>query len=158
MLKRWRVCFDPTTEYFCLCHLWVLLPGLPLQLWNAKALEAIGNELGRFIKVDELSLSTPDKRLAKVLVEVDIHVGLLEALEIDWRGYILGQRLDYLGVPFRCSLCRRTGHLRRDCQGTMEEEDSEVTMLKKTLISFHLGWTLMAKEITLQWRWRLVRR
>lgn len=25
------------------------------------------------------------------------------------------QRLDYLGIPFRCSLCRRTGHLRRDC-------------------------------------------
>jgi hypothetical protein len=34
MLKRWRVTFDPTTEYFQFLHLWVLLPGLPLQLWN----------------------------------------------------------------------------------------------------------------------------
>jgi hypothetical protein len=47
MLKRWRVCFDPATDYFQFRHLWVLLPGFPLQLWNAKALEAIGNELGR---------------------------------------------------------------------------------------------------------------
>jgi hypothetical protein len=55
------VCFDPATKYFCFRHLWVLLPGLTLQLWNAKALEAIRNELGRFIKVDEPSLMAPDK-------------------------------------------------------------------------------------------------
>jgi hypothetical protein len=108
MLKRWRVRFDPSTEYFSYRHLWVLLPGLPLQLWNVKALEAIGNELGRFIKVDEIALQSQDKRMAKVLVEVDIHAGLLESLEIDWRGHILVQRLDYLGIPFRCTLCRRT--------------------------------------------------
>jgi hypothetical protein len=27
------------------------------------------------------------------------------------------QTLDYLGVPFRCTRCRQTGHLRRDCKG-----------------------------------------
>jgi hypothetical protein len=45
MLKRWRVSFDPTTQYFQLRHLWVLLPGLPLQLWNEGAMKAIGNSL-----------------------------------------------------------------------------------------------------------------
>jgi len=34
MLKRWRLGFNPSTEFFILRHLWVLLPGLPLQLWN----------------------------------------------------------------------------------------------------------------------------
>jgi hypothetical protein len=77
-------------------------------LWNFKVLEAIGNELGRFINVDELSLQSSDKGMAKVLVEVDIHAGLLETLEIIWRGHILVQRLDYLGIPFRCTLYRRT--------------------------------------------------
>jgi hypothetical protein len=94
-------------------HLWVLLPGLPLQLWNTKALEAIGNTLGHFIKVDEEAIQSLDKRMEKVLVEVDIHAGLLETLEIEWRGHLLVQRLDYLGIPFRCSLCRRTRHLRK---------------------------------------------
>jgi hypothetical protein len=28
MLKRWRVCFDPSQDYLRLIHLWVLLPGL----------------------------------------------------------------------------------------------------------------------------------
>jgi hypothetical protein len=53
MLKRWRVNFDPAREYFHLQHMWVLLHGLPLQLWNKRALEVIGNELGRFISVDD---------------------------------------------------------------------------------------------------------
>jgi hypothetical protein len=34
MLKRWRVAFNPVTEYFQHRHLWVLLPGLPLHFWN----------------------------------------------------------------------------------------------------------------------------
>ena len=127
MLKRWWIRFDPSTEYFSYCHLWVLLPILPLQLWNIKALEAIGSVLGCFIKVDEEALQSLKKRMEKVLVEVDIHVGLLETLEIEWRGLLLVQRLDYLGIPFRCTLYRRTGHLWKDFQQVYEdsvEEDS----------------------------------
>jgi hypothetical protein len=129
MLKRWRIHFDPNSEYFSFRHLWVLLPGLPLQLWNSRALAEIGNVLGRFIRVDEESLRSTDKCMARVLVEVDMHVGLLESLEIDWRGHLFVQRLDYLGVPFRCSLCRSTGHLHKDCHSTQGppnlEEDWE---------------------------------
>jgi hypothetical protein len=84
-----------------------------MHFWNAKALEAIGNVLGRFIKVDEQSLNAPDRRMGKVLVELDIHSGLLESLEIDWRGHTLSQKLDYLGIPFRCSFCRRTRPLEK---------------------------------------------
>jgi hypothetical protein len=115
MLKRWCTGFDPATEYFSLRHIWVLLPGLPLNLWNKPALRAIGNLLGRFLKVDEKCLSSQDKRMARVLVEIDIHAGLMESLELEWRGQIMIQRLDYLGIPFRCSHCRQTGHLRNDC-------------------------------------------
>jgi hypothetical protein len=53
-----------------------------LHLWNVKALEAIGNALGKFIKVDEVVLAASDKRIGRVLVEIDIHVGLSESLEI----------------------------------------------------------------------------
>jgi hypothetical protein len=115
MLKRWRVSFDPTKEYFQCRHLWVLLSGLPLQWWNKKALTEIANGLGRFLAVDEKALQARDKRLCRVLVEIDIHAGLLEMIELEWRGMIRSQTLDYLGVSFRCTVCRQTGHLRRDC-------------------------------------------
>ena len=98
-----------------------------------KALEAIGNVLGRFIKADELSLNASDKRMGKVLVGLDIHFGLLESLEVVWRGHTWSQKLDYLGIPFRCSFCQRTSHLRRDCQVYFEEEESKETMLKNAI-------------------------
>jgi hypothetical protein len=46
MLKRWRVAFDPCTEYFQYRYLWILLPGFPLDMWNEGALRAIGEALG----------------------------------------------------------------------------------------------------------------
>jgi hypothetical protein len=132
MIKRWRVAFDPVTEYFQHRHLWVLLPGLPLHFWNEGALQAIGNSLGNFISVDKSSLSAASRKVGKVLVEMDIHFGLPEVMEIEWRGRQVLQRLDYLGLPFRCSFCRSTGHLRRDCKGFLvEEEESEDTLCKE---------------------------
>jgi len=29
---------------------------------------------------------------------------------------VISQRLDYLGVPFRCSRCRQAGHLKNECR------------------------------------------
>jgi len=111
MIKRWRVAFDPTKKYFSHRHFWVLLPGLPWNLWNEGALWDIGNYLGLFIVVDTESLTTGSRKIGQVLVELDIHQGLPKNLEIDWRGRRYLQRLDYLGVPFRCSYCHNTSHL-----------------------------------------------
>jgi hypothetical protein len=69
--------------------------------------------------------------MGKILVAVDIHSGLLESIDIQWRGHTICQKLDYLGLPFRCTFCRKTGHLRNDCQGFSEEEESENSRLRK---------------------------
>jgi len=61
MLKRWCIGFNPATEYFNLHHIWVLLLGLPLNLWNKPTLKATGNLLVRFLKVDEQCLNSQDK-------------------------------------------------------------------------------------------------
>jgi hypothetical protein len=111
MLKRWRLAFNPETEHFQLRHLWVLLPGLSLHFWHEGALKAIGNALGHFITLDPSSLTSPLRKIGRVLVEIDIHEGLPEVLDIDWRGRHYKQKLDYQGIPFRCYWCHCTRHL-----------------------------------------------
>jgi hypothetical protein len=53
------------------------LPGLPWQFWNEGALQAIGNSLGVFIVVDTEALAAGSRKIGRVLVEMDIHQGLL---------------------------------------------------------------------------------
>jgi hypothetical protein len=128
MIKRWHVSLNPHSEYFSKRHLWVLLPGLPLHFWNESTLRSIGDSLGTFISVDNATLRAPDRKVNKVLVELDIHGGLHESLDIVWRERKKKQHLDYLGIPFRCNRCHSTGHLRRDCKGgeVMEDIDEEL--------------------------------
>ena len=46
-------------------------------------LVAIGDELGKILHVEQELLSSEDKRVAKILVEINIHKALLEELIIE---------------------------------------------------------------------------
>jgi hypothetical protein len=132
MLKKWRVSFNQETKYFMFRHLWILLLGLPLHMWNEGALKDIGDALDSFISVDKGLLTSPVRKVCRILVEMDISRGLPETLEIEWRGRCLLQRLDYLGIPFQCSLCRSTRHLHQDCRGLFEEQEEQEDHLSTT--------------------------
>jgi hypothetical protein len=71
------------------------------------------------------------RKVGRILVEVDIHGGLSKEIVIEWRDRHFSQWLDYLGVPFRCSWCRGTGHLCRDCTGKVPEEKNEDSILQE---------------------------
>jgi len=114
MLKRWQLSFNPTTKYFSFRHIWVLLLSFPLQMWNRKAMEAVGNSIGHLLKIEEEDLHSTNKKMAKILVEIDIHGGLLDVLEIEWRGLLFVQRLDYLGFLFIVHSVGRLGTSRRN--------------------------------------------
>jgi hypothetical protein len=97
--------------------------------------------------VDEYSLCVPERKLGRILVEIDIHSGLLETLDIRWQDRFFSQRLDYLGLPFRCTLCRKTGHLRNSCQGYVGEEESDNSHLGKMPRCDSPGFVSSAQEV-----------
>ena len=68
--------FDPTRERVKKRHLWNLLLGLPFSLWNRSLLEGVGNTIGRFVAVEEDYMNAYNKRMAKILVELDVTLGL----------------------------------------------------------------------------------
>ena len=90
-------------------------------------MEGIGNTIGRFIAVEDDFLHSYDKRMAKILVEMDLTTGFPVEIDIICLERIIQQRLDYLNVPFRCSKCRAIGHLRRTCLEIRKGTVSHVT-------------------------------
>ena len=64
-------------------HMWVLLLGLPFVFWNKEVVVAIGNYIGRFLYLEEHMLFGVDKRVGRIVVEIDMQKGLLEKIDID---------------------------------------------------------------------------
>jgi hypothetical protein len=114
--------FNPKKEIIRYRHLWVLLPGCPLALWSLDVFKLIGNTLGKFLQVDLKQFGVFDRRMGKLMVEVDTFAGLPEEIEINWQGTKIQQRLDYAGVPFRCSCCKKTRHLRFQCREEVDQK------------------------------------
>ena len=105
----------------------------PNTFMEEGALKAIREALGRFISLDKMTLSNADRKVGRILVAIDIHEGLLKMLDIEWRGHHIKHRLDYRGIPFRCSWCWCTSHLRHDCSDNLTDEKSEDTLLQEDL-------------------------
>jgi len=80
-------------------------------------LKETSNAIGKFLFVDPKLLSGSERRMGKMLVEVDMHEGLLAKLEIEWCGTVVQQCLDFMGVLFRSTLCKQTGHFQNQCWG-----------------------------------------
>lgn len=86
-MKHWHPVLDPSIGPLIVQHLWALLLGWPMELWNVRLPEAFGNQLGKLVLVDEKSLLFVDKKVERVLVEVYISKGLIPDIEIEWRKY-----------------------------------------------------------------------
>ena len=84
----------------------------------------IGNGIGNFVdKVDNKSIYN----CARICVEVDLEVGLPEAVKLmvgTWTHY---QKVDYEHLPFKCRSCQEHGHFQRNCPKiqTPEKEEAE---------------------------------
>jgi hypothetical protein len=94
-------------------------------------MKAIGNALGKFISLDHSSLQNTSRKVGRILVEVDIHEGLPEIMDIEWRGRHTKQRLDYQGIPFRCSHLSLYWSSLEGLQWQVYEEKSEDTLLQE---------------------------
>ena len=67
--------------------------------------------MGRFVALDEDFHIPFDRRMAWVLVDMDVSHGLPTEVEILYKERLLVQKLDYIHVSFRWSWCHDTGHL-----------------------------------------------
>lgn len=75
----------------------------PLNIGLWIFFKLIGNNLGTFLEVDMSFLDSGVCCLGKVLVLLDLCLGLVANILIKREDSELCQPLDYLGVPFKCN-------------------------------------------------------
>eukprot|EP00253_Pinus_taeda_P005679 PITA_05679 len=117
-LNKWSPEFDPAQDVPTAVPVWVRLPHLPLHCWSQNSLQSIGNALGRYI---DQAPRNDQYSCARICVEVDLEVGLPEAIKLPVADWTHIQELDYEQLPFKCRHCHEYGHFAKYCKKKNEE-------------------------------------
>ena len=110
-LRPWEPDFRPTSANVSLVAVWVRLNELPIEYYNAKALQQIGSSIGNVLRVDTFTASETRGRFARVCIQIDVEKPLVTAI-------LLGkaeQPVTYEGIQKLCFGCGRLGHRREAC-------------------------------------------
>lgn len=116
-LNKWSPDFDPAVDVPTAVPVWVKLSNLPMHCWNWESLKHIGNTLGKFI---DRANNKDQYDCVRIYVEVDLEVGLSEAIKIKVGSWTHIQKLDYEQLPFKCRKCHVYGHFARGCKSNAE--------------------------------------
>jgi len=121
MLKNMPRCFRFGGEEFATVPVWVQLPDLPLDCWNARALSKIASRIGKPITTDRMTLTKERLSFARVMVEVDASKELVSSLEIKLpTGDIYDQLVVFEDTPKYCKKCKVFGHIESACSKVLE--------------------------------------
>lgn len=95
---------------------WVRLPHLPIEYYNAKALKEIGQAIGTILRIDTHMASEARTRYARLCVQVDINKPLIYTILI--RNF--QQPVLYEVINKLCFSYSRVGHHRKVCHYTIK--------------------------------------
>lgn len=85
-IQPWFPEFNPLTIKTWATPVCVTLPNLPLQWIRVDFLPAIGNALGRFVKIDSDRIANGFISFVCIYVELDLGAGLSEKIILKWDG------------------------------------------------------------------------
>ncbi|XP_020258480.1 uncharacterized protein LOC109834874 [Asparagus officinalis] len=117
LLKPWTVGDDFEKLKDCIYPLWIQLPELKLNLWNAKGISKISSIIGRPIATDMLTTNMKRLAYARVLVEVKMPSPLPGHIAIQGHdGSQYTQKVIYELKPRWCDHCKNVGHDTKFCK------------------------------------------
>lgn len=103
---NWKPGFDSVNHRFEKSPVWLSLVGLPLEFWCPEALVKIGDALGTLVGIEEDFLKGLKGDVANIYVEIDLHKGFYNFLEIISEMERWKQKVQRLGnhIPGKCIL------------------------------------------------------
>ena len=121
MLKIMPRCFRFGSEDLATVPVWIQLPDLPLDCWNARALSKIVSKVGKPISTDMMTRTKERISFARVLVEVDASKELITVVEVVLpTGVVYDQMVVFEVAPNYCKKCKAFGHGDVGCNKDIE--------------------------------------
>ena len=112
VLRRWEPFFDPYSATIQRIDQWVKITRLPLELWEEETLKQLLQDVGLFIKVDEITLNRSKGKFARVCLNIDITKPLRGSLflPIPIQLRPLEVPISYEGLHEVCAWCGSNAH------------------------------------------------
>ncbi|CAN1177346.1 hypothetical protein LINPERHAP2_LOCUS33056 [Linum perenne] len=89
----------------------VKFPHLPIHLYHGQVLTALGNLVGKTVKIDSITQTAERGKFSRIAVEIDLDKPLPPVVLLD--GAI--QQVEYENLPQLCFECGLVGHKRLSC-------------------------------------------
>ncbi|XP_057839541.1 uncharacterized protein LOC131049493 [Cryptomeria japonica] len=115
-LCRWKAGFDLAFDLQKTAPVWVRFPGLPLEYWDESIFKWIGNSLGHFVGVDEITKTKSCLVYARFRVQATVSMNLPNFISLKSRLGSWTQSLVYENATLFCQKCRKTGHYISQCK------------------------------------------
>lgn len=116
MVRTWSIEFNPWTDSVEKVMVWVRFPDLPLHYYDEYVLKALGNRIGKTVRVDLTTSKLSRGKFARLCVEVDVSKPLLPLFILKGTEY----RVEYEGLHTLCFNCGRFGHVNSECPEKVE--------------------------------------
>ena len=107
-VRPWVPDFKPESANVSSIALWIRLSGLPIEYYNAKALQHIGKAIGNVLRIDTFTATESRGKFTRLCIQVNVDKPLIIMVMIGK----LQQSVTYEGIHNLCFDCGRMGHRR----------------------------------------------
>jgi hypothetical protein len=99
-IRPWKENFSPEKETFKNIPDWLRLYSLQLDYWLPSTFEAIGNKLGKYVKISKATLKAKYTSYTRICIEMDVSGALPKAISLEFRDEEWIQSIDYKKISF----------------------------------------------------------
>ncbi|XP_019161010.1 PREDICTED: uncharacterized protein LOC109157614 [Ipomoea nil] len=111
IMKPWEPDFDPYNDTTEKILVWVRVPDLPAEYFDAIFLRKLGNRIGRIVQVDQATSLVSCGMFARLCVELNMRKPLVS--KFAYEGKI--RHVAYEGMHLVCFACGLYGHTKEGC-------------------------------------------
>ncbi|KAL1559138.1 hypothetical protein AAHA92_09514 [Salvia divinorum] len=117
-IQPWSVNFNPLQSHPTSIVAWIRIRSVPGALYKAPLVVAIGEMIGKVVKIDDNTSVATRGHFARLAVTVDLSKSLKSRICVNCKPY----DIEYEYLPLICYGCGRYGHLKTDYPDLREKE------------------------------------